>query len=70
MKNKMTELVDKNHLLKKAASDARDYLDDVWTKYIDDKLHVIIQYLLFGKDAKAEGSLIESSQNWVIIINT
>ena len=58
-------MVDNNHTLKKVASDARNYLDQVWYKYINDELHVIIQFLLLGKDAKPNEDLVEISQDWV-----
>ena len=37
----------------------------MWDKYIDDKLHIIITILLFGKNATYNSNMIDESQEWL-----
>jgi hypothetical protein len=62
----MKSLVSSGHILKPAAKNACEYLDNVWFKYIDDKLNTVIQYLLLGNKANPREEFIEESQQWVI----
>ena len=41
------------------------HLDGVWFKYVDDKLQIVIQYLLFGTDANVDDELVEEAQEWL-----
>jgi hypothetical protein len=54
-----------NHILKSAAKAAILFLDKIWFKYVDDKLQVIIQYFLFGTNAKVNNEIVDESQEWL-----
>ena len=57
--------VQSNHILKVVAKAAVKHLDAVWFKYVDDKLQIIIQYLLLGADANVDDDLVEEGQEWL-----
>jgi hypothetical protein len=65
MKNEMNTMKTNNHILKQAATAAIGYLNDSWDRYIDDKLHVIISILLYGKNAVYDADYIIESQEWL-----
>ena len=51
--------------LYQAATAAIVYLNNVWDKYIDDKLHIITSLILFGKKASYDASMINENQEWL-----
>ena len=54
-----------NHVLKSAAKAAIQFLDNIWFKYVDDKLQVVIHYFLFGSGAQVDEGLVDESQEWL-----
>jgi regulator of replication initiation timing len=65
MKNHVQTMIQSNHILKQAAIHLEKALNNLWFKYVDNNIHTVILFFLFGRDAKTDAPNVVPAQKWL-----